>query len=823
MIHRGGMGGGAARRTGRRASALLVLCAAPLALPSAGLLGAAEADTPPAIGTPPATASATAASLLADARAAAAAGRTDEARTLLARAADLDPRDPAIRAERARLATLAAASPPGSAAPGPVQVGWAQAEIRRARNRAEVMARAGRFEDAAEQLTVVRQNLVARRLDADATVADGLAELDRDLQRLDEQRAGAAAAAGSAERGALLDRARDRTEAERTGGEALRRERIRRITELRDHQHLELALAEARTLLDASGDDAEIRALYADLLAATHRQRRLTTEEQAIELRQELNERISRSLVPEGFDGMPIYPDGWAQRPRGNTAFATPPEPEWRTALRDALRTRVAVEADNQSGIEVLTALAAANHLNLVIDPALAAGAERTVSMHAPSMTLENAITWLCRQMGTSWSLTRGAVWIGTPIDDSESPLAIYDLAVITAGALDQPGKTLDLQAGGGGGGGGNNVGGGAAFDGGATFKTGTAETKPVTPEEVVDLIKASIAPEVWEKDGNGITIRGAQLYVTAPVPVHRLIAEFIRSQEEAHNLLVQVDTRWLTIEDDFLEEIGVDWNVGTSNMLSFPANSAGFTRQGPGYRVSGNTSMQMPASAAKRAAAASTQGLKLSWGYFGTVQLAAVLHAAENNLRTRILSAPSLTTINGVQSSLFIGDETAYISDYDVSAGNLDPKVTTLNTGIALEIRPFVSADRKYVTMEFRPALTSVTFFTDTITAARTAGDGPLDGPDGEPALASYPIQMPNLTVQEAGTTLTVPDRGSALIGGFTTAGDQTTESRVPFLGDLPYLGRLFGRRGRYSEHEKLYLLATLTIISYDEQEAKL
>jgi type II secretory pathway component GspD/PulD (secretin) len=44
-----------------------------------------------------------------------------------------------------------------------------------------------------------------------------------------------------------------------------------------------------------------------------------------------------------------------------------------------------------------------------------------------------------------------------------------------------------------------------------------------------------------------------------------------------------------------------------------------------------------------------------------------------------------------------------------------------------------------------------------------------------------------------------------------------------VPYLGSLPFLGRLFGKRGRYSDHRQLYLLTTATIISYDELEAKL
>ena len=810
-------------RTTALLPSLVMLCAvaSPIALPAAEAPAAeapaAAAPAAAAEASPRAQTAATAKALFIEAQAATAAGRLDEAQGLLHQAALQAPENQEIQAEIAKLKGMATGVPTAQAIPSAVLAQWANAEIVQARNRADLMVRAGRFEDAAEQLTVVRHNLIARRLNHDATVADGIAQLDKDLLHVNEQRSVALTAQDQTQRSAILDRARDRSAAEQQNSVSLLQERIRRVTELREHGHLELALAEIRTLLVHDGDNAQVRELYRDVLADAHKQRRLTTEQEAAALAQEVNEQINRSLMPEGFDGLPIYPDGWRTKPRGAADRTAVAEPAWKDSLRDSLRSRISVDADSQNGIDVLTTLAAANRLNLVIDPALTAGPELTITMHAPSISLENAITWLCRQMGTSWSLTRGAVWIGTPIEDTESPLSVYDIAVLTAGSLDQPGKVLALSSGAG------AVGGGAGFENAATG------TPPPTPDEVVDLIKASIAPEVWNKDGNGITVRGTQLYITAPVSIHRLITEFVRSQEQAHNLLVKVDARWLTLDDNFLEEIGVDWAVTPSSLLTLPGFASGVTRETPNSTLVGAVSNVMPASAVQRSTqGAATQGLTIGWSYLGTVQLSAVIRATESNLRSRILSAPMLTTINGVQSSLFMGNQTAYVSDYEVVSSNLDPTISVLNTGVVLDIRPQISADRKYITMDFQPAVTSVTFFTETIFAPRVfvAGGGNVGdtGNNGTiTAATGYPLELPNIIVREAGTTLTIPDRGSALIGGFTGAIDQQTESRVPFIGDIPFLGRLFGRRGRYSEHEKLYLLATLTIISYDEQEAKL
>ena len=81
----------------------------------------------------------------------------------------------------------------------------------------------------------------------------------------------------------------------------------------------------------------------------------------------------------------------------------------------------------------------------------------------------------------------------------------------------------------------------------------------------------------------------------------------------------------------------------------------------------------------------------------------------------------------------------------------------------------------------------------------------------------------MPNTAVRSAATTVTIPDRGSLLVGGFGKVIDERLSAGVPYLSDIPYLGRLFGTRARGSERSDLYLLTTVTIISYDELETAL
>ena len=227
--------------------------------------------------------------------------------------------------------------------------------------------------------------------------------------------------------------------------------------------------------------------------------------------------------------------------------------------------------------------------------------------------------------------------------------------------------------------------------------------------------------------------------------------------------------------------------------------------------------------------------GLAMAAKFFGVDQLSVVLQALERTQKGRVVQQSVVTTLNGVRASVFNGEQEAYISTYTVVNSNLDPTIKILNTGLNLEVRPLVSSDRKYVTLELTPTIANASFFTEIIGGQRvTFGNSPerqgngnnnnRENGDGITTLdATYPIELPNVFVRTAGTTVTLPDKGSMLMGGFSRGLDEFSVARVPYLGSIPFLGRLFGKRGRYSDHRQLYLLTSTTILSYDELEAKL
>jgi type II secretory pathway component GspD/PulD (secretin) len=686
-------------------------------------------------------------------------------------------------------------------------------DARQAVQRAELLAQQGRHFEARERLAQARALLAPAAADAadvDAqTRLSHIDALDQEFSRQEGERR-----AQARDRDHLRVAAEDRARIDVTQDRSLLDERLQRIGALKERKLYELALSHCRALLRDFPGEPRAEEAFAQLLEATHEQRRLDAKEREIELRQEVVERIERSLIPTGFDGSPSYPEDWHLRHLDLNRLDSPVELEpWHEALLDRLGRRVSFNFDAADLTEASNLLAKQGSINLVIDPAIAA-ADNRLTLKADNMRLDSALSWLTRLSGTTWQVYNGAVYIGDQAE-STTVMSVYDIADLSFPAVDQAGMTLGFST----------QGTGGSF---ATFQQGEPAAT-VSPEDVVDLIQSSVSPDAWDDEANSIVIRGTTLFVTAPRQVHVLLNEFLTAQAHAKNILVHIDAKWLEINDGYLEEIGVDWGASAS-ILQTP--NGGFQ---PGFQSGtqtssfiGNVRNRLPTALVSPQPLTAGSGLSLNVMRLGGAQVAAVLAAIERKNQARILDAPSIATLNGVRGSCFFGTQIAFISDYEVVSENLDPTISVLNIGANLDIKPFVSADRKHVVMEFRPALASARFFVELINAPRILPIDPPPPPPGGPLppppdIVAYPIELPNVAIKEVATTIDIPDRGTILVGGFGRHIEETASAKVPFLGHIPYLGRLFGRRGRYSDRSQLFLLATVNIITYQEAEARL
>jgi hypothetical protein len=83
--------------------------------------------------------------------------------------------------------------------------------------------------------------------------------------------------------------------------------------------------------------------------------------------------------------------------------------------------------------------------------------------------------------------------------------------------------------------------------------------------------------------------------------------------------------------------------------------------------------------------------------------------------------------------------------------------------------------------------------------------------------------VQLPTFNFFTVNTTVSVPDSGTALLGGVNRYAAGRTSGGVPMAGKVPYAGRLFGNRAMGSNMSASNVTATARIIIPEEEEAKL
>ena len=173
------------------------------------------------------------------------------------------------------------------------------------------------------------------------------------------------------------------------------------------------------------------------------------------------------------------------------------------------------------------------------------------------------------------------------------------------------------------------------------------------------------------------------------------------------------------------------------------------------------------------------------SFGYFGN-NVAALLSAAEDEGNVKIISRPSVVTLNNVESTI----ESANIVRIRTSAATVGEagNLREIRAGIILKVIPQVSADGF--------VLLNISAKSSTLDFGRT-----VDG-------------IPQENVREANANVLVRDGETVVIGGILKDTSSNSEAGVPYLKDIPALGWLFRKSTWRKDFEELVVFITPRIM---------
>ncbi len=436
------------------------------------------------------------------------------------------------------------------------------------------------------------------------------------------------------------------------------------------------------------------------------------------------------------------------------------------------------------------------------------------------------------------YTIDDGVITISTAEDLSQSTVTrVYDIRDLIINIPDfteapefdlESNNSSGRQGGGGGGGGGGSSGG---LFGGSSSSSSSEEdeiSREELVEQIIQLIQETVAPDSWRDNGGTVgAIRElqGQLIVTQTSENQRALVGLLEQLRETRAIQVTIETRFLTVERNFLEDIGFDWDVTIFDHnqegfgpITFGTNTSSFTAN----PLSGATGITLATPGDGSAASNTLAG---SYGTFlDDFQVNFLIRATQASQFSTTLTAPRVTLFNGQRAYVLVATQRAYVSDLDPVVGSqsaaFDPEIDVVNDGVLLDVQATVSADRKYVTLTLRPTLADAEITTFSFMSPVTTGGGDNEPPQEE--MQALTIQTPIVDIIQVRTSVSVPDGGTLLLGGQTIAGEVEREIGVPILSKIPFVKRLFTNRSMAKDESVLLILVKPTIIIQREIENK-
>jgi len=264
----------------------------------------------------------------------------------------------------------------------------------------------------------------------------------------------------------------------------------------------------------------------------------------------------------------------------------------------------------------------------------------------------------------------------------------------------------------------------------------------------------------------------------------------------------VLVEAIIVEISDVAAKELGVQFAVGGLNGSTVPLLSSNFSRQAPNMlalagALAGEDLGLNESTVSELETAAINSITGLQGGSFGVggvnngTLFSVIVSALETDEDSNILSTPFVTTLDNVPATFIVGQEIPITTGETLSGNNNNPfrTVEREDVGIQLDVLPQIS-DGDVIRLEIVQEVSSIA---GVLTAASD----------------DFITNKREIT-----TTVLANDGEIIVLGGLLQDDEQVSVAKVPVLGDLPGVGKLFQSKGRTRNKTNLMVFLRPTII---------
>ncbi len=167
------------------------------------------------------------------------------------------------------------------------------------------------------------------------------------------------------------------------------------------------------------------------------------------------------------------------------------------------------------------------------------------------------------------------------------------------------------------------------------------------------------------------------------------------------------------------------------------------------------------------------------------------VIEVIKDTTDAKTLASPKVLVLNGQEAKIQIGSQLGYIVTTTTETSTLQ-NVDFMDVGVVLNVTPHISNNGQ-ILMKVKPEVS-----TGTVNAA---------------------TGVPDKDTTEVDTTVMLPDGQGIVLGGLIQELDADRQTKIPYIGDIKYVGRMFGRRTDVKERREIIITLVPRIVPYGDE----
>lgn len=305
----------------------------------------------------------------------------------------------------------------------------------------------------------------------------------------------------------------------------------------------------------------------------------------------------------------------------------------------------------------------------------------------------------------------------------------------------------------------------------------------------------------------------------------------------------IEIEARFVQITADTAKELGLEWIItsgdyrfGRDNNLRWDSDTTDlvYGRYPDPGDLTGNEGVTRGLRYLSDSLGNPLGNILSISGVLTQPQFRMVLHALNQTGDANLVSAPKVTTLNNQRAQIEMVEEFIYPGEFEVTpptvrsifsttttsttvstvsadairTGIITPGIAvpisfeTRDLGIILNVTPSVGADRETITLTLIPEISE---FIDWIDYGVKEGIG----------WNAIPMLKPIFQTRNVTTSVVINDGETVVLGGLVKEELETSEDKIPLLGDLPILGALFRHKSEVSTKTNLIIFVTAKLLT--------